>query len=284
MRTFLRALAAGAFGLAAGAFGWYAASAAATDGAIIERDLAYGGDPLQRLDVYRPPQAENAPILLMVHGGAWTVGDKGSTAVVVNKQAHWGARGWIFVSTNYRMAPDADPLEQAGDVARALAYVQAHAEGWGGDARRVVLMGHSAGAHLVALLAAAPELAAAQNAQPWLATVALDSAALDVVATMQAPHMRFYDRVFGADPEFWRRASPLQRLARAPQPVLLVCSSRRADACAQARAFAARVRALGGQAEVLPQALTHRRINENLGLPGPYTDAVDAFLHRLGLR
>lgn len=275
MRRFLRAL-------AGGVFGWYAANAAAADGAIVERDLAYGSDPLQRLDVYRPPQAENAPILLMVHGGAWTVGNKGMAAVVVNKRAHWGARGWIFVSTNYRMAPDADPLTQAGDVARALAYVQAHAKGWGGDPRRVVLMGHSAGAHLVALLAAAPELAVAQNAQPWLATVSLDSAALDVVATMQAPHFRFYDRVFGSDPEFWRRASPLQRLARAPQPVLLVCSSRRADSCAQAQAFAARVHALGGRAEVLPQALTHREINENLGLPGPYTDAVDAFLHPLG--
>ncbi len=65
------------------------------------------------------------------------------------------------------------------DVARALAAVQARAGEWGGDASRVVLMGHSAGAHLVALLSADPTRAAAEGAGPWRSAVVLDSAAID---------------------------------------------------------------------------------------------------------
>ena len=211
-------------------------------------------------------------------------GDKAASQVVENKVARWATRGYVIVSTNYRMLPDADVLTQADDVARALAFVQANALVWGADAARVVLMGHSAGAHLVALLAADGDIVRRQGARGGLATVALDSAALDMVAIMNRPHYRFYDPVFGDDPAFWEQASPMHRLRVAPEaPMLLVCSVLREDAEPPARALADKVSQLGGRAQVLPVALNHREVNEQLGLPGAYTTAVDAFLKTVGL-
>ena len=68
-------------------------------GARVERDLAYGSDPAQRLDVYIPARRRSAPIILMVHGGAWMLGDKGNTNVVANKVAYWLPKGYIVAST-----------------------------------------------------------------------------------------------------------------------------------------------------------------------------------------
>lgn len=95
---------------------------------------------------------------------------------------------------------------------------------------------------------------------------------------MRRPHARLFDRAFGDDPAEWRLASPTARLAPGSVPVLVVCSSRRPVACPEADAFAARVRAQGGIADVLRQPLSHMAINAELGAPGAYTDAVDAFI------
>jgi acetyl esterase/lipase len=250
----------------------------------VERDVAYGPDPAQRFDVYLPRHATaSMPVLFMVHGGAWLVGDNASAGVVDNKAAHWLPKGIVFISVNYRLSPKADPLGQADDVARALAAAQQRAPSWGADPARFVLMGHSAGAHLVALLSADPAIAARQGARPWLGTVELDSAALDLVAIMQGRHLRLYDRVLKSDPSYWRAASPLERLTGKPAPILAVCSSRRHDSCAHAQEFVAKAKALGGRASVQPEALTHAEINKTLGQPGPYTDAVDAFLRSIGV-
>lgn len=250
----------------------------------VERDVPYGPDPAQRFDVYLPKRgAASMPVVLMVHGGAWLVGDKAAAGVIDDKAAHWLPQGVVFISANYRLSPKADPLGQADDVARALAAAQQRAPSWGADPARFVLMGHSAGAHLVALLAADPTIAARQGARPWLGTVALDSAALDVVAIMRGRHARFYDRVFNSDPGYWRAASPLERLTGTPAPILAVCSSRRRDSCAHAEEFAARAKRLGGRAGVQAEALSHAEINRTLGRPGAYTDAVDAFLASIGV-
>lgn len=256
-------------------------------GARLLADLAYGADARQRLDVYLPARASGAPMILMVHGGAWRTGDKAARGVVRNKVARWVARGFIVVSTNYRLLPGADPLVQADDVARALAHAQNAAAGWGGDASRVVLMGHSAGAHLVALLDARPARALAQGARPWLGTVALDSAVMDLVAVMRARHLPFYDQAFGADPAFWQAASPQHVMVAGAPPLLAVCSTTRRDQpCAAAERLAAHAGTLGVRVQVLGQPLTHGEINDHLGLPGAYTDAVEAFMASLddGLR
>ncbi len=248
----------------------------------VVRDVAYGKDAAQKMDVYLPQGVKGAPVIFMVHGGAWRIGDKTNDRVVENKLARWAPRGFVFISANYRMLPDADPLTQADDVARALATAQKRAQEWGADADKFILMGHSAGAHLVSVLNAAPDRAFAQGARPWIGTVSLDTAATDMVKVMQREHYRFYDKAFGDDPAYWKAASPQHILTPQAKPILLVCSSEREDKpCLQTRVFAASAKKVGVRAEVLPQAKSHREINEELGLPGEYTDAVEAFLASL---
>lgn len=242
--------------------------------------LAYGADPAQRLEVFLPAQPQGAPILMMVHGGAWRFGRPDAANVVEAKVAHWvRERGFVLVSVGYRLVPQVDVRVQAQDVAAALAQVQKLAPGWGADPARVVLMGHSAGAHLAALLSANPALAQAQGARAWLGTVVLDSAALDTVGLMQARHARLYDQAFGTDPALWRDVSPSAQLQPGSVPMLLVCSSeRRDDSCGQSQRFAERVKKAGGQADVLPQALSHMEVNAQLGGVSDYTRAVDRFI------
>jgi acetyl esterase/lipase len=253
------------------------------NGAQLERDLAYGADPAQRMDVYRPANAQNAPVIFMVHGGGWARGDKEAAGVVNNKVDHWLPKGYIVVSVGYRLVPEVTPLVEADDVAKALAFAQGKAKSWGGDPARFVLMGHSAGAHLVSLLSADPSLATRVGAGSWLGTVALDSAAYNVVEIMEQRHFPLYDKAFGSDRGLWRDASPTLRLTRAPVPMLLVCSSRRDDSCAQATGFAEKATSLGGRVKVVPVDLRHGEINAQLGASGGLTAQVDAFLQSLQL-
>lgn len=245
------------------------------------RDVAYGPDAQQRMDIYVPDRVQAAPVLFLVHGGGWRRGDKAHDRLVQNKLAHWAAQGVVLVSVNYRMLPEARPDAQARDVALALSHAQQQAHRWGGDARRFVLMGHSAGAHLVSLLAVSPERLRATGAQPVLGTVALDSGAMDVEQTMEERHAPLFDKAFGSDPAYWRSVSPQHQWQPGAAPMLVVCSSLRRSPCPQARAFAARGEALGARVTVLPQPLSHGDVNETLGLPGPYTAAVDSFLRTL---
>ena len=262
------------------------AEASLPEGVRVERDLAYGADPAQSLDVYLPMgEGRDRPVILMVHGGGWRTGDKAARGVAPAKVAAWVPAGAVFVSINYRMLPARDALAQREDVARALAFVQAHARDWGGDPDRVVLMGHSAGAHLVALLSADPSRARAFGARPWRGTVVLDSAAVDVPALMGRRHLPLYDAAFGRDPARWRLASPRHALARSAVPMLLACSTQRRDRpCDAARALAAAAAPLDVDVQVLPQPLDHAQMNAELGRPGAYTDAVNAFLARIGAR
>jgi acetyl esterase/lipase len=252
-------------------------------GARVQRDIAYGTDAAQRLDAYIPKHAHGAPVIFMVHGGAWRAGDKTSANTVENKVARWLPRGIIFVSVNYRMLPEADPLTQANDVALALARAQGLAASWGGDPARFVLMGHSAGAHLVALIASAPAIVKQQGVRPWLGTVVLDSAALDVEQTVAASRLRLYRKAFGIDPSYWRKVSPLYRLSERPAPLLVVCSTQRDDSCPQARSFTEKASSLGARAGVLPVDLSHKEINRDLGVAGAYTDSVESLMRSLGL-
>eukprot|EP01030_Chromulinospumella_sphaerica_P030927 gene30927-31502_t len=108
-------------------------------------DIAYGNDPRQKMDVYLPETASAlpAPVIFMVHGGGWRTGDKRHSNVVDNKANRWLAKGFVFVSVNNRLLPEADPLDQVRDVARALASAQSKAQSWGADPKQFVLMGHS---------------------------------------------------------------------------------------------------------------------------------------------
>lgn len=253
-------------------------------GARVERDLSYGQHPRQRYDVYLPAKPDGR-LVVMVHGGGWRWGDKAMAAVVDRKVERWLPQGVTFVSINYRLLPEADPALQAADVAAALADVQRRAPRWGADPARVVLMGHSAGGHLVSLLAADPTRWTNIGLRRWGATVSLDSAALDVPMLMMRPHPPLYDTAFGNDPTYWQAVSPLHRLAPGAIPVLAVCSTQRGDAsCGPANAFIAQARAIESLSDVLPQPLTHQQINAMLGEPGTYTRAVEAWLARVDPR
>lgn len=258
-----------------------ASSAALPSGVHALRDIPYGDDPKQRFDVYLPQKADHAPVIFMVHGGGWRRGDKTMKTSVQNKMAHWTRKGFIFISTDYRLLPDTKPLDQAQDVAHALAAAQAKAASWGGDPARFIVIGHSAGAHLAALIASSPTIAPQAGASPWLGTVSLDSATLDVEQSMSSKHLRLYDPAFGSDPAYWKAASPYAVMQSKPQPILAVCSSRRDDSCPQAKHFTGKASSLGGRAQVLEEDMSHKEINDKLGQDEDYTKAVDAFLSTL---
>ena len=250
-------------------------------GARALRDVAYGDDPRQRYDVYLPAQPQRAPVILFVHGGGWANGNKDNPGVVENKAAYWLPKGYVLVSINYRMRPDTAPIDQARDVARALADVQKRAPSWNADPANVLLMGHSAGAHLAALVGASSTLWRDAGAARPRGVVSLDSGALDVPLTMKKPPLpRIYDAAFGRNPADWIAASPYHQLTRDAVPMLFVCSSRRQDACPQGRAMAEKAKTLGVAMEVLPEDLSHGEVNHLLGAPSAYTEAVDTFVQR----
>lgn len=272
-----------------------AAAAPAALSAGVQRiaDVPYGTDPAQRMDVYVPTSpttgtnslvasAVRAPVIFMVHGGGWRIGDKAMGRVVQEKVNRWVPKGFILISINYRMLPDAPVAVQERDVQAALMAAQQRAGTWGGDPSRFILMGHSAGAHLAALLNARAPQALREGAWPWLGTVSLDSAMMNVPARMRAPHLPLYDDAFGTDPAYWVAMSPFHQWTVGAPPMQMVCSAQRADdPCQQSDAMARHVRNQGGRAEVLPQDLDHGEINAQLGLDSDYTRAVEAFMGSL---
>jgi arylformamidase len=146
---------------------WLASPLAATSGADptpafrVVRDIPYAGapaEPGQALDLYLPEQdagdREPRPVVLFVHGGAWRRGDK---SMVGDKPAAFVGQGYAFASANYRLADTVSPREQAQDVAEAVRWLHGHGGEYGCDPNRIFLMGHSAGAHLVALVSAGDE-------------------------------------------------------------------------------------------------------------------------------
>jgi acetyl esterase/lipase len=247
-------------------------------GVKIVRDIPYGAAARQKIDVYIPPNAHNAPIVVMVHGGGWRMGDKSMTGVITHKGDHYVGRGFAFISVNNRLVPEADAYGQADDVAAAIAFIQNHAHDWGANPDQLVLMGHSAGAHLVALVASDPSRVIRMGGKRWAGTIPLDSAAMDVPALMQRSHRGIYDNAFGKTPSQWPLASPLHQFTAQATPLLLICSSNRKDSCPPNHALNEKARSLNIVASVLEQPLNHGAINDKLGLPSAYTDAVDAFI------
>ena len=132
----------------------------AVAGLRAERDIAYGSDPLQKLDViWDGKTAGNRPILVFVHGGGFTGGDKHTPGQFTydNIMAWANQQGMIGVEIDYRLAPKNQYPDAAYDTRDALAYVAKNARQWGGDPNRIFLWGHSAGASLVGIYVSHPE-------------------------------------------------------------------------------------------------------------------------------
>lgn len=251
----------------------------------IRRNIPFGTDPRQQFDVYLPTQPLDAkharPWIFMVHGGAWRLGDKAHDNVVDHKVRHWVPKGMVLVSSNYRLVPKVDPLTQAQDLAKALANVQKNAASYGIDPKQCLLMGHSAGAHLAALLAVSPKLLHAAGATPCLGAVLIDSAAMNLPSVMERRHAAFYDQAFGNQPAYWRTVSPMDQMTKAVIPLLTICTARHDDACDQAKALTDQAKTLSSTPSDytwFKLSLSHAQANEQLGLIGPYTNAVDRFI------
>lgn len=255
-------------------------------------DIAYGEDPLQRLDAYwRDGLSETpAPVLLFIHGGGWSRGDKRSERSDAKIRRFVSELGYVLLSANYRLDPALAYPQQPEDVAAALAWAQRNAARFGGDPRRVFLMGHSAGAHLASLAALDRPLLQAFGADPSsiAGVVSLDTAAYDLPALLAAPADSLAERAArkdylpvwgGASAETLRLASPASRVDPArPAPPFLLVASRAPNHPEAAERFAQTLRAAGSEALVLPVGLSHRDVHERLGEPGPLTSAVELFL------
>ncbi len=117
----------------------------------VKRNIPYvnPGHERQVLDVYSPEKAKNLPVVFWIHGGGWQAGDKTS---VQFKPKVFVDKGFVFVSTNYRLLPNVDMATIVRDVAKSIHWVNDHIAEYGGDPKRLFIMGHSAGAQLAALI------------------------------------------------------------------------------------------------------------------------------------
>jgi acetyl esterase/lipase len=122
----------------------------AWEGVTVERDVAYGPDPLHKLDIYTAPGGERRPVLLFVHGGGFLRGDKHGAFYPDNIPLWAAKQGMVGVTINYRLAPNHSWPAGAQDLAAAVAWTQDNIARHGGDPERIVLFGHSAGANHVA--------------------------------------------------------------------------------------------------------------------------------------
>lgn len=245
-------------------------------------EIAYGADPRQRLDFIPAATSHRAPLFIFIHGGGWAFGDKGMAG---HMAAHARARGYAFASLNYRLVPDADPGQQAGDVAAAIAWLVREADRLEIDPGRIILSGHSAGAHLAALVGTDPSYLGAHRLPVSIldGVVLLDGAGYDVPAQMRrgGPFLRrLYARAFGDDPAFQARVSPTLQAAapNAGRFLILHIASRPEDSGAQSERLAEALRAAGTPAEVVSVDNTHAEIFRLFGRPGHVATArTDAF-------
>ncbi len=248
------------------------------------QSISYGTDPLQTLD-YWPGASAKAPLVVFVHGGGWSRGDKrmmqGS-----DKLEHWQAQGYAVASLNYRLVPDATVEQQAADVAAALAQLKARFA-----PERIALVWHSAGAHLVALVGTDPAYlrGAGLSFRDIAGVVPLDGACYDVPAQLSdGPRImqRTYRQAFGTEPARQARLSPTTQAAAPNAAEFLILHVQRKDGVRQSAKLAAELRRAGTAAELRGFSGNglrgHAEINRRMGDPEyPATSVLDAFLARV---
>jgi acetyl esterase/lipase len=115
----------------------------------VARDLPYGDDPRQKMDVYAPAQAANLPVLVFFYGGGWDSGDRKDYGWAAQALA---ARGFVVFVPDYRLVPQVHFPAFIQDAAEATARAGDLAATYGGDPARLGVIGHSAGAHLAMMI------------------------------------------------------------------------------------------------------------------------------------
>ncbi|HAV63938.1 MAG TPA: alpha/beta hydrolase [Verrucomicrobiales bacterium] len=246
----------------------------------------------QVLDIYAPKDAANRPVVFWIHGGGWQAGDKSDVQI---KPRLFNERGFVFVSTNYRLLPHVDMGTLIRDVAKSLGWVHRNIAGHGGDPRRILVGGHSAGAQLAAILCIDDRYLKTEGV-PFsllLGCVPVDGDTYDIPAIIETAETRqrahgmpmptFGHRVkFGNDPVKHVDFSAVTHVAKGKgiPPFLILHVADHPDVSIQAR----RLGAVLKEAEVPVRVFgaketSHTRINAELGQPGdPATEALQQFL------
>ena len=252
-------------------------------GQDIRRNVPYAEPALERqvLDVYAPAGAKDLPVVFWIHGGGWHVGDKSQ---VQEKPRVFMERGFVFVSTNYRLLPGVDMGTLTRDVAKALGWVHANIARHGGDPRRIFVMGHSAGAQLAALLCIDDRYLKAEGV-PFAALrgcVPVDGDTYDIPAIIETaetrrrvhgqPQAKFGHREkFGPGPAQHRDFSAVTHVARGKgiPPFLILHVADHPDNTAQAFRLGTVLKEAGVPVKVFgARESNHNRLNDQLGVPG----------------
>lgn len=253
--------------------------------------LAPGADRPVRNLAYQPPTPDlprsvhlldlwpgaaplPAPLVVFVHGGTWMHG--GKYAGTPGQARAFRKAGYAYATVNYRLLRHGPPQEAARDIAEAVAFLRREAKGCGLDPDRIVLMGHSAGAHLAALVALDESYLEGAGVPPEAvrAVVLLDAYGLDIALHVRQTGDPVYARVFGPDPEGWTAMSPVSHAApgRRPPPVILHVDGDNSETPGQARTLEQALRAAGGEVEVFDaEGEGHNSLNYGFGAPGDET-------------
>jgi acetyl esterase/lipase len=261
---------------------------------IVKQDIPYAepADPRQKVDIYRPEGAKNLPVVFWIHGGGWVTGDR--TNIQVKPQA-FVDKGFVFVSTGYRLLTNVEMVTIFRDVASSVRWVHDHVSDYGGDPKRIFVMGHSAGAQLAALICIDDRYLKAEGLSLAIikGCVPVDGDTYDVPAIIETaetrqrvhglPMPRFGHRIkFGNDPAKHRDYSAVTHVAkgRGIPPFLILHVADHPDTSAQAERLEAVLKDAGIPARRLAAKETnHTKLNENLGLPDdPPTKALFEFV------
>src|SRR5262249_28383094 len=260
----------------------------------VKRNIPYADPAHERqvLDVYSPKKAKNLPVVFWIHGGGWQTGDK--TRVQIKPKA-FVDRGFVFVSTNYRLLPKVDMGTIVRDVARSVRWVHDHIAEYGGDPKRLFIMGHSAGAQLAALVCTDDRYLKAEGLSLAITKgcVPVDGDTFDVPAIIETaetrrrvhglPQARFGHREkFGNDPAKHRDFSAVAHVAKDKgiPPFLILHVAEHPDTSAQAQRLGNVLKDAGFSVTVFgARETTHNKINADLGRPDdPTTKALLDFL------
>jgi acetyl esterase/lipase len=252
------------------------------------RGLAYAEPKNERqtLDVYAPTKGKNLPVVVWIHGGGWQAGDKNE---VHQKPQAFADKGFLFVSINYRLLPKATIQQMAQDVAKAIRWVHDHARDYGGDPSTMIVMGHSAGAQLAALVCTDERYLKAEGLSFALikGCVPVDGDTYDVpmqIATVDAKRAARYRIKFG-DEKMQKELSPVTHVAKGKNipPFLILHVADHPETKAQSQRLAKALQAAGVPASAYPaEGKNHTTINNDLGLPDDRpTQEMFGFLARV---
>lgn len=248
----------------------------------VKRDIPYAEPAHARhvLDVYAPSNAKNLPVVFWIHGGGWQTGDKSS---VQAKPQAFVDLGFVFVSTNYRLLPDVEMGTINRDIAKSIRWVHDHIAEHGGDPKRLLVMGHSAGAQLAALICTDDRYLKAEGLSLGIikGCVPVDGDTYDVPAIIETaetrrrvhgqPQAKFGHREkFGNDPKKHIDYSAVTHVAKDKNipPFLILHVADHPDNAAQAQRLGAVLKDADIPVTVFGAKETnHTRINANLGTP-----------------